>query len=105
MTPEGITWDVTGRESSARSFRTLTDEQQQVHEEFRGQVAGSAGPLPYPDFAGPYQEYLVALFGGSAEVVAQLGGTGEGQALMAARNTEAEAAAVREVGDDHDRRA
>ncbi|TDD04654.1 hypothetical protein [Nonomuraea diastatica] len=104
MTDEEITWDVAGRESSARQFRTLTDEQQQAHQGFRGQVAGSTGPLPYPDFAGPYQEYLVALFGGSAEVIAGLGGTGEGQALMAATNAQAEAAATNEVSADHGHR-
>ncbi|MEO3800750.1 hypothetical protein [Nonomuraea sp. B1E8] len=105
MTDDEITWDVAGREASARRFRTLTDEQQQVHEGFRGQVAGSTGPLPYPDFAGPYQDYLVALFGGSAEVIAGLGGTAQGQALMAATNAEAEAAAMSEVRADHGHRA
>ncbi|MGN9842418.1 hypothetical protein ACTMTI_30270 [Nonomuraea sp. H19] len=107
VTNDGITWDVAGRQSSARQFRTLTDEQQQVHQGLRGQVTGSTSPLPYPDFAGPYQEFLVALFGGSAEVIAQLGGTGEGQALMAARNAEAEAesVALSEVIADHGHRA
>ncbi|MGP3930105.1 hypothetical protein [Nonomuraea sp. KM88] len=105
MTDEEITWDVAGREASARHFRTLTDEQQQVHEDYRGQVAGSTGPLPYPDFAGPYQDYLVALFGGSAEVTAGLGETGQGQALMAATNAQAEAAAMGEVSADHGHRA
>ncbi|MEO3791458.1 hypothetical protein ABGB14_14740 [Nonomuraea sp. B10E15] len=47
----------------------------------------------------------LALFGGSAEVIAGLGGTGQGQALMAATNAEAEAAAMGEVSADHGHRA
>ncbi|TDC86285.1 hypothetical protein E1292_48215 [Nonomuraea deserti] len=46
---------------------------------------------------------LTSSLGCSAEVIAGLGGTGEGQALMAATNAEAEA--MSEVSADHGYRA
>ncbi|WP_406318024.1 hypothetical protein OHA77_11690 [Streptosporangium sp. NBC_01639] len=91
MTNDEITWDVDGRQASGQRFRTLTDEQQQSHQGLRAQMGGGS-PLPYPEFAGPYQEFIGALFGGSEELTAQWGRTGDGQALMAARNAQAEAA-------------
>ncbi|WP_031158833.1 hypothetical protein [Streptosporangium roseum] len=90
MTNDEIAWDVDGRQASGQRFRTLTDEQQQSHQSLRAQMGGN--PLPYPEFAGPYQEFIGALFGGSEELTAQWGGIGDGQVLMAAGNAQAEAA-------------
>ncbi|MFI6881826.1 hypothetical protein [Streptosporangium canum] len=91
MTNDEIAWDVDGRQASGQRFRTLTDEQRQSHQSLRAQM-GDGNPLPYPEFAGPYQEFIGALLGGSEELTAQWGGVGDGQALMAAGNAQAEAA-------------
>ncbi|WP_433253508.1 hypothetical protein ACQPYK_10240 [Streptosporangium sp. CA-135522] len=91
MANDEITWDVAARQASGQGFRTLADEQQQSHQSLRAQIGGRS-PLPYPEFAGPYQEFMGALFDGSEELTAQWGRTGDGQALMAARNAQTEAA-------------
>lgn len=98
MTDDGIVWDVAARQASGQQFRTLTDEQRQFLQSFRAEL-GTGSPLQDPDFAGHYQEFLSALFGGSEERVADLGRVGDGQALMAVRNAEAEKA--NEVSVDH----
>ncbi|MER6943207.1 hypothetical protein ABT294_04210 [Nonomuraea sp. NPDC000554] len=99
MTSDEITWDVAGRQASSENFRSLADDQHEFHQSLRAQMGGEC-PLPYPEFAGPYQEFMSALFDGSADLTAHWGRTGDGQALMAANNAEAEAAS--EV--DHGRR-
>ncbi|MFI7634069.1 hypothetical protein [Nonomuraea sp. NPDC049400] len=98
MTDDGVVWDVAGRQASAQQFRTLTDEQQQFLQSFRAEL-GTGSLLQDPDFDGPYQTFLSALFGGFEEQVADLGRVGEGQALMGARDREAEKA--NEVIFDH----
>ncbi|ACZ84859.1 hypothetical protein Aros01_04976 [Streptosporangium roseum] len=40
---------------------------------------GDGNPLPYPEFAGPYQEFIGALCGGSEELTTEWGGVGDGQ--------------------------
>ncbi|MFI7439479.1 hypothetical protein [Nonomuraea indica] len=102
MTDEGVVWDAAGRMASGRAFHTLTDEQSGFHEGLRAQLGGPA-PLPYPEFSGPYQDFLLALTGGSEELLADWDTLGDGQALMAARNAQAETA--NEVIINHDRRA
>ncbi|GAA3688585.1 hypothetical protein GCM10022224_062560 [Nonomuraea antimicrobica] len=99
MANDEITWDVAGQRASGQRFRTLADEHGQSHEELLTQLGG-ANPLPYPEFAGPYQGFVAALAGGSAETYAQLGRTGDGQAAMVATKEQAEAANETVVGDD-----
>ncbi|MEV4114791.1 hypothetical protein [Nonomuraea sp. NPDC049695] len=91
MSDGEIVWDAAGLQRSGRGFRMLSDEQSQVHEDLRAQ-GGGAAPVPYPEFAGPLQDFLTAVFDGSAELVADYGATGDGQNLMASRSTDVEAA-------------
>lgn len=91
MTSDEIAWDVAGRQASGESFRSLAYDRQQSHQSLRAQL-GDECPLPYPEFAGPYQAFMNALFDTSADLTTDFDRTGDGQALMAARNAEAEAA-------------
>jgi hypothetical protein len=81
--------DAYGRFSSGRSFRTLADEHADFVAGLRGEW-GDEAPLPYEEFAVPYLKLRRHLLDECERLGGDLRRVGDGQVVMAERNTHTE---------------
>ncbi|MCG5220754.1 hypothetical protein [Streptosporangium sp. KLBMP 9127] len=83
-------------DTSDRRFQILAGEYAEFAEGLRSRW-GDAFPLPYEEFAHPYQELRSTLLNGCERLGEDLRHIGAGQVVMAGRNTNTEHANVRNV--------
>ncbi|MEV4097904.1 hypothetical protein [Streptosporangium saharense] len=89
MADEQVTIDVGGRHASGHGFQMLAGEYARYTAELRSRW-GERSPLPYEEIATPYLELRNELLAECEQLGGDLTHIGDGQVVMAARNTAAE---------------
>ncbi|MFE3451989.1 hypothetical protein ACFXJ8_24020 [Nonomuraea sp. NPDC059194] len=84
-----VTIDADGRSSSGRSFRALADEHADFAAGLRSEWTDEA-PLPYEEFSVPYLTLRRDLLDACERLGKHLRQAGDGQVVMAERNTHTE---------------
>ncbi|MFG3437971.1 hypothetical protein ACGF0J_12095 [Nonomuraea sp. NPDC047897] len=92
MNPDEVTIDAGGRRASGCRFGTLADEYAAFGAGLRTAWT-EVSPLPYEEFAVPYQDFRRALLEDCDRLGEHLRHSGDGQVVMAEVNTLAEQAA------------